>query len=113
MKIGFGSKRLERIANSEKAARKFLPANITPIQLFRRLQELSAFPCMGEIPFRTTPLHFHPLRGNFAGKYAVTLHGLWRIVFEPYGEYCTSEDGTPDLATVTEILITSVENYHQ
>ncbi len=47
-----------------------------------------------------------------AGKYAVTVKGLIRIVFQPAGEFKTLSDGTPDLSTVTEIEVVAVEDYH-
>ena len=61
---------------------------------------------------RGTPLHFHPLRENWAGHFAVRIDKKYRIVFKPCGEFERLPDDTPDLATVTEIEITAVEDYH-
>jgi len=113
MRIGYASKKLQKICNQTKAAAKLLKGTkIPPDLLFQRIGELGAFSDLGQIPFQATPLHFHPLRGDWAGAYAVTLHSLWRIVFEPAGEFEQLEDGSPDKSTVTDITILAVENYH-
>ncbi len=44
--------------------------------------------------------HFHPLRGDRAGQYAITLQGPWRLVFE----LDRDEDA---------IVIVAVEDYHK
>jgi plasmid maintenance system killer protein len=77
----------------------------------QRLVVLAAFRCLKDIP-RGTPLHFHPLRENWAGHFAARIDKKYRIVFKPCGEFERLPDGTPDLATVTEIEITAVEDYH-
>ena len=112
MKIGYRNRNLEKICTTKKAAIKHLPDNISYTLLFQRLGELAAFDNLGQIPFQESPLHFHPTRKNLAGKYAVTLRSLWRIVFEPAGVFELQEDGTEKRGTVTEITIFCVEDYH-
>lgn len=111
-KIGFLNRKLQGICTQKKKAAKHLPGHIKPELLFQRLNELHAFANLGEIPFQTTPLHFHPLREDQRGRFAVTLHGKYRIVFEPAGTFERNDDGTPIKETVTEITIYAVEDYH-
>lgn len=111
MLIGYANAKLQKICEQKKAARKHL-RRIDPEVLFQRIGQLVAFNNLAQIPFQAPPLHFHPVRANLAGKYAVTVKGLMRIVFRPTGEFKTLSDGTPDLSTVTEIEVVAVEDYH-
>ncbi len=111
MKIGYAKPKLEKICTKQKEAAKHL-SGIPPKLLFRRLNEPSAFNNLGQIPFQAPPLHFHPLREDLAGKYAVTVRSLCRIVFEPAGEFLCREDGTAIGETVTEIAILFIGDYH-
>jgi len=112
MKIGYKNGRLKKTCTQKKAAIKCLPGDIPPSLLFQRLGELAAFENLDQIPFQEPPLHFHPLREGEVGKFAVTIRSLWRIVFEPAGEFALQEDGTAKESTVTEIIIHSVKDYH-
>ena len=112
MKIGYRNRALEKVCTKRKAAIEHLPGNIAPELLLQRLSELAAFDHFGEVPFQKPPLHFHPVRANLAGKSSVMLQSLWRIVLEPAGEFDRREDGTPIAETVTEISISSIEDYH-
>ena len=111
MLIGYANSRLQKICEQKKTAQKHL-RGIDPDVLFLRINQLMAFSNLGHIPLLVPPLHFHPLRANLAGKYAVTVRGLMRIVFQPVGEFKTLSDGTPDLSTVIEIEIVAVKDYH-
>ena len=113
MQIGYANPKLERICTKRKAASKHLPSQIKPELLIQRIGELGAFDNLGEIPFQAPPLHFHPVRETLAGAYAVTIRGLWRIVFVPDGEFERREDGTAIEETVTEITIHLIEDYHR
>lgn len=112
MKIGYRNAKLRGVCTERRKAAKHLPNQIRPELLFQRLGELAAFANLGEIPFQTTPLHFHPLREDQRGRFAVTLRGKWRIVFQPSGEFEQREDGSSIEETVTEIIIHAVEDYH-
>lgn len=112
MKIGYRNAKLWGVCTERKKAAKHLPGQVKPELLFQRLGELAAFANLGEIPFQTTPLHFHPLREDQRGRFAVTSRGKWRIVFEPAGEFEQREDGSPIDETVTGITIHAVEDYH-
>jgi plasmid maintenance system killer protein len=110
MLIGYSSKRLEEICEKQKKARKVLPREVADL-LPQRLGQLAAFRSLAEVP-RGTPLHCHPLRENWAGHYAVRIDKKYRIVFKPVGDFEQLPDETPDLATVQEIEVTAVEDYH-
>ena len=111
MLIGYASTKLEKVCTKQKEALKALPQESADV-LSRRLEDLEAFNNLGEIPIRQTPLHFHPLREDRSGEYVIKLKGGDGIVFRPNGEFETSDDGTPILASVTKIEVVLVGNYH-
>jgi plasmid maintenance system killer protein len=114
MKIGFQNATVRKYCTEKKHASKHLPDSIPPNLLFQRLGELAAFANLGEIPFQVPPLHFHPLRANHAGRFAVTVRGKYRVVFEPSGDFeRDAKDGSVIAATVQEINVFCVEDYHE
>jgi plasmid maintenance system killer protein len=55
----------------------------------------------------------HPLRGSRSGEYAVDISPNWRMIFIiDLNPIPLNDDGTINLENVTEIKITSVEDYH-
>ena len=113
MKIGYASKKLHKACTQEKDAKKHLSgSNVKPKHLFQRLAELAAFENLGQVPFQEPPLHFHPLRGDRAGEYAVTIRDLWRITFTPAGEFERKPDGSALEESVTEIVVRFTGDYH-
>ena len=110
MLIGYSSEKLRRTCLEQRSARKELPRDVADL-LPRRLAFLAALRSLDEAP-RGTPLHFHPLRANWARHFAVRVNKSYRIVFRPRGDFQRLPDETPDLTTVTEIEITAVEDYH-
>jgi plasmid maintenance system killer protein len=110
MLIGYASTRLQKICEEQKSARKALPKEVAEL-LPLRLGQLAAFACLRDVP-RGTPLHCHPLRADRAGHHAVRIDKKYRIVFRPCGEFARLADETPDPATVKEIEVTEVEDYH-
>jgi hypothetical protein len=111
IQIGYTSARLERICTKQKDARKALSHQSADL-VTRRLTQLSAFENLGQIPFRSSPLHFHPLREDASGTFVIKLHAGDGIVFRPVGEFSSNEDGSPNLATVNRVEIEFVGNYH-
>jgi plasmid maintenance system killer protein len=108
--IGYASNKVAKVCLEAKAARKSLPQNVATL-LPQRLAEIAAFASLAAIP-PGAPLHFHALSENWTGHYAVSIDKRFRIVFRPAGKFDTPTEGMPDLATVTEIIVASVENYH-
>ena len=111
MLIGYSSKRLKKICTAEKAAKKALSSDSAK-RISRKLEDLAAFNNLAEIPHRAPPLDFHPLTGDRSGEFAIKIHGLDRICFHPVGDYTTQPDGSVVLASVTEVEINFVGNYH-
>ena len=91
MLIGYSSTKLQGICEEQRSARKALPKDVAEL-LPQRLVVLAAFRCLKDIP-RGTPLHFHPLRENWAGHFAVRIDKKYRIVFKPCGEFDRLPDG--------------------
>ena len=112
MLIGYSSKKLEKICTVEKAARKALSPD-TAKRIFRKLEDLAAFNNLAEIPHRAPPLDFHPLTGDRSGQFAIKIHCLDRICFHPVGDFTTNEDGSVVLASVTEVEVNFVGDYHK
>ena len=111
MLIGYASTKLQKICTLTKDAKKALSAHSAD-RIFDRLSDLAAFNNLSEIPFRATPLDFHPLTASRSGEFAIKIHGLDRICFRPTGNFSLDEDGELILASVTEVEITFVGNYH-
>ena len=111
MLIGYASTKLQKICTKSKDARKALSQDSADA-LPDRLQDLAAFDNLGLIPIKHPPLHFHPLREDRAGEFAINLKGLDRVVFKPVGDFQTTEDGGILLSSVTSVEVTFVGNYH-
>lgn len=108
--IGYAGRKLEKVCLVAKAARKELPRGVADL-LPQRLSELAAFASLAAIP-AGAPLHFHALRENWTGHFAIRIDKKFRIVFRPAGKFEMLAEGMFDLATVTAVTIASVENYH-
>lgn len=99
MKVAFANRTLKRCANDINRAKKEWKTEgvaqayvdrIPVLLAIDRLEQLHQFP-----GFR-----FHALQGDRKGQYAITLKGLWRLVFE----HDTDEE---------EINILEVKDYHR
>jgi plasmid maintenance system killer protein len=108
--IGYESGKLEKICLESRAARKHLPDKAAAL-LPQRLGELAAFASLAAIP-QGAPLHFHALSENWTGHFAISIDKKYRIIFRPSGDFQMLTEGMPDLATVTEVIVASVEDYH-
>ncbi len=111
MLIGYASTRLQKICTRTKDAKKALSAHSAD-RIFDRLSDLAAFNNLSAIPFCAPPLDFHPLMENRSGEFAIKIHGLDRICFRPTGDFAFDAEGEINLASVTEVEITFVGNYH-
>jgi len=113
MRISFSTKKLRKLANSDREALKKLGKQGAR-KLRTRLDELDAAITLEDMT------HFpaadcHELKGDFAGSLAVRLHGGWRIVFEPDHDPAPRKpppDGGLDRNQVTAILVTAITDYH-
>jgi toxin HigB-1 len=108
--IGYANKKLERICLEARVTRKNLPQNVAKL-LPQRLVGIAAFASLGAIP-AGAPWHFHALSGDWTGCLSVWIDKKYRIIFRPAGAFAMAAEGMPDLATVTQITIESIEDYH-
>lgn len=110
MDIYFGSDKLVTIFNDEKSLRRKYGQLTTKIQ--QRMAELRAASSLSAIS-QFPPARCHELKGSAKGKFAVSLSGNYRLIFEPCNEPIpTKEDGGIDLSRVTEICVLEVTDYH-
>jgi len=71
-----------------------------------RLSELQMAECLADITPEPPPRR-HKLKGDKADCWGVDVSKNWRIVIKPIGEF-----DLEDLATITQIQIVSIEDYH-
>jgi proteic killer suppression protein len=110
MDLSFATNKLARELADERAMRKAYGDRAGRLKL--RLDFLAGAACLDDVP-PAPPMRRHELRGEWAGHYAVDVTGNWRLIFRPnHDPVPRTEDGGPDLKSVTAIEIVSVEDYH-
>lgn len=111
MNIVFRTSKLRTIFCSEsKLKRTYGPENAKKIK--NRMAVLRQARNLAEVPI-VPPYRRHQLEGKYKGFFAVDLRHPFRLIFKPKNDPLPIlEDGGPDLAAITEIEITSVEDYH-
>ena len=109
MDISFQNRRIEKICTSEKEMRKSLPPNRERV-LKVRLRQLTESPTL-EI-LRGQPGHCHELTQDRAGQLAVSLDGLFRLVFAPQEPIPHKPDGGLNWNEVIAIEIIEIVDYH-
>lgn len=110
MKIGFNSKKLQKVLNSEREMVKaFGKMRAKKLQI--RLKVLSSAHNLKEVP-TVPPDRCHLLKGRLQGCYAVDLGHPFRLIFIPADPVPYLPDNSIDLANVTSVIIMSVEDYH-
>ena len=108
MDILFENSKIQKICEQKKEAEKKL-GSICARKLRTRLSDL-------ESASRVTDLvagNPHPLKGDRAGQFALSLHGGYRLVFSPSNDPCpTTPDGAIDWDKVTIVCIEYIGDYH-
>ena len=108
MEILFENSKIQKICEQKKEAEKKL-GSICARKLRTRLSDL-------ESASRVTDLvagNPHPLKGDRAGQFALSLHGGYRLVFSPSNDPCpTTPDGAIDWDKVTIVCIEYIGDYH-
>ncbi|BAZ28006.1 putative killer suppression protein HigA [Cylindrospermum sp. NIES-4074] len=108
MEITFADDKLQSLCEQPKLAQKKLGANCAK-KLATRLAMLGVASCVTEL----IAGHPHPLKGDRAGEFAVTLEGGKRLVFKPDNNPIPlNEDGSIDWSKVTAICIVFIGDYH-
>ncbi|MEK6225543.1 MAG: killer suppression protein [Chloroflexota bacterium] len=105
----FADGRLARDCASERACVRRFGVNGRRVQ--RRLQELQAAEVLSDM--RNAPGRLHPLSGNRAGEYAVSILEPFRLILEPADDPIPrTDDGTVNTDAVRSVRILEVTNYH-
>jgi toxin HigB-1 len=100
---------LQRLCEQQKLAVRKLGAD-SARKLRARLADLSAAATVSGL----VPGHPHPLKGDRAGQFAVSLAGGARLVFEPANEPVplVAPGGSVDWTRVTRVRVVFVGDYH-
>ena len=110
MDILFASRKLEKLCNEDRSARKQLGAE-NARKLRRRLDDLAAAATLNDL--RHLPGRCHELTGDLAGHLALDLQGAMRLIFEPTNEPVPRKaDGGLDWLSITRVRLVRIEDYH-
>ncbi len=109
MDISFRNRRIEKICTYEKEMRKNLPANRERV-LKTRLRQLSESPTLEAL--RNQPGNCHELTQDRAGQLAISLDGLFRLIFEPTEPIPRKSDGGYDWGNIVAVEIIEIVDYH-
>ncbi len=108
MEILFATTKLQELCEQQKKRQKELGAACAR-KLQNRLHDLMAAMSVNELPAG----HPHPLKGDRAGQFAVSLEGGKRLVFEPANDPIPkTQDDAIDWASVTIVRIVFIGDYH-
>lgn len=110
MELYFRSGKFEKLCNSERETDKELGPKVGR-KLRQRLNELSAFECLADVP-KVPPPRCHELTGNKKGIFSVDLQHPYRLLFTPRNDDIFKDDGGIDLKQVVEIDILRIEDTH-
>ena len=111
MKVTFQTASLQKLCQNPKSLSKSFGSRCAHI-ILKRLSELSAATSLEE--FRCLPqTHCEELKGNRKGQLSVRVEHPKRIVFVPSNDPTPRKpDGGLDWASVTEIEIKEIVDYH-
>lgn len=108
MKLYFANKKLRELCETEKVAKKNLGKQAAK-KLKSRLADIVAAKRVGDLVVGRP----HPLKGDRAGQFSLTLHGGCRLVFEPGTEEIpTAMDGSIIWKDVDGVNIVFIGDYH-
>lgn len=109
MEISFQNRRIEKVCTSEKEMRKVLSPNRERI-LKVRIRQLTESPTLDIL--RGQPGHCHELTQDRWGQLALSLDGLFRLIFKPIEPIPRKPDGGLDWNAVRAIEIIEIIDYH-
>lgn len=108
MKLYFRNKRLQKVCESMSEAQRAYGKAVAS-KLTQRLAELRAAESLADLG-KMPHAGFHLLKGDRSGQYALGLPNGWRLIITP--RTSAEAKGPYDLATVREIQIDEVTDYH-
>ena len=109
MEISFQNRRIEKICTSEKEMRKSLPPNRERV-LKIRLRQLTESPTLESL--RGQPGHCLELMQDRTGQLAISLDGLFRLIFAPLEPIPLKPDGGLNWGEVVAVEIIEIVDYH-
>ena len=108
MKVTFKSFRFGALCiNQKELVRKY--GRPVAVKVETRLFQLGSVATLEEM--RHLPGDCHELTGDRRGELAVRLHGGYRLIFRP-GHPPTGGSAGLDWSSVTEVIVTEIEDYH-
>jgi len=108
MDIEFADTNLRDLCNDERVAKRKFDAAIVK-QLHHRLMDIQA----ARVVTNLTGGKPHPLERERLGQFAITLVGLYRLVFEPANNPIPRKaDGKIDWSNVNKVRIVYIGDYH-
>lgn len=110
MEISFDDKKLEKLANSDKAGRKKLGPKRHDL-FKRRLDQLRASKNLEDL--RYAPGRFHELKGGRKGQWACDLDHPYRLVFTAQEKPIPRDDSGRHLwVEIKAVEILEIADYH-
>lgn len=110
MEIFFKTAKLQKICNSGPLLLKAYGRD-NGKRIRRRLAVLEGASCLADVP-TMPPERCHPLKGTFAGCFAVDVLQPHRIVFAPADDLRAVRGAKLQPHRVTAILILEIVDYH-
>ena len=108
LRVRFRSFRFGALCTNQKElVRKYGPLVAEKVEV--RLSQLSSVANLEEM--RYLPGRCHELKGARSGELSITLYGGFRLVLLP-GNPDTRETAGLDWSSVTEVIVTEIEDYH-
>lgn len=108
LKINFKDKKVRELCEKKAVAQKKL-GDTCARKLRTRLDDLDAATSVTDLVAGNP----HPLIGDRAGQFAVSLAGGWRLVFSPDNDPCPChQDGSINWSEVTIVCVEYIGDYH-
>lgn len=108
MEYGFADRVMARAAESERKLRQKYGKERAD-KISQRLAQMRSVDSLAEL--MPLPGKWHQLTGDRYGQFATALDGPYRLIFEP-DKPELDDDGEIDLATVCNVVILEIVDYH-
>lgn len=110
MNITFKSRKLQKILSDPKEMKSAYGSIARRVS--QRMDQLQSAPNLATL-LSLPALECHPLTGNRAGEWAVSISGNYRLIFEiDHSPVPRKEDGSIDTIRITDIRILETTDYH-